>query len=44
MLQQKRILSIEVKHIDDTDPDTSYLGKYSDQPSRRLQHRQETLY
>ncbi len=33
MLQQKRILSIEVKHIDDTDPDTSYLGKYSDQPT-----------
>jgi hypothetical protein len=29
MQQQKRILSIEVKHIPDTNPDTSYLGEYS---------------
>ena len=33
MQQKKRILSIEVKHIDDTDPDTSYLGKYSGNPA-----------
>ncbi len=29
MQQQKRILSIKVKHLDDTDPDTSFLGQYS---------------
>lgn len=29
MQNQKRILSIELKHIDDTNPDTSYLGEYS---------------
>ena len=33
MQQQKRILSIEVKHIPDTNPDTSYLGEYSNTPA-----------
>jgi hypothetical protein len=33
MQHQKRILSIEVKHIDDTDADTSYLGEYSNTPA-----------
>ena len=32
MKAEKRILSIEVKHIDDTDPDTSYLGTYARNP------------
>ena len=32
MKQTKRILSIELKRIDDTDPDTSYLGEYTHNP------------
>lgn len=29
---KKRILSIKVERLDDTDPDTSWLGEYSDKP------------
>lgn len=36
MQQQKRILSIEVKRMDDPDPDTSYLGTYSNTPTEEF--------
>lgn len=32
MQNGKRILSVKIKRMTDTDPDTSYLGKYSDSP------------
>lgn len=31
-MNTKRILNITIKRIDDTDPDTSYLGSYSNSP------------
>ena len=33
MKTRKRILSVKIKRMVDTDPDTSYLGKYSDKPA-----------
>lgn len=32
MKQAKRILSIKIERLDDSDPDTSYLGEYSNKP------------